>query len=141
MVDWSIQEHSFADPCSTEVSFYKKNFSNPALIPANSFFLIIDTQADESLKNIADMTIGWSLTDNNTIYLVKDQEKIESGEDLDIVDKVGFGQACFPEGNPAPDPPEEKSIERKELGVDTDDNSQDFEIIDIPTPTNSKGEG
>ncbi len=73
--------------------------------------------------------------------MVKNQDKIESGDDLDIVDKVGFGEEAFsPEGNPAPNPPEEKSIERKELGIDTDDNKQDFEIIDIPTPTNSKGE-
>ena len=122
------------------MSFYKKNFSDTAVIPANSFFLIVGTKADESLKNIADMTIGWSLTNNNTIYLVKNQEKIEGGNDLDIIDKVGFGQACFPEESSAPNPSESKSIKRKELGLDTNDNSYDFEINNTPSPTNSKGE-
>ena len=140
LTGWSIQEHSSSDPCSISKGFYKKNFPEEAVIPAKAFFLIVDTEAGESLKNIADITIGWSLTEDNTVYLVKDQEEIGDGEDLNIVDKVGFGRACFPEKNAAPNPPEEKSIRRKELGIDTNDNSQDFEINDTPSPTNSKGE-
>lgn len=137
---WSIQKHSPDEPCSIDKSFYKKNFSEEAIIPAKSFFLIVDTQAQGWLKSLADMTIGWSLTDNSTIYLAKKEDEIESGQDLDIVDKVGFGQSCFPENTSAPNPPEGKSIERKEVGVDTDDNSQDFEVNDNSTPTNSRGE-
>jgi len=73
--------------------------------------------------------------------LVNNEDPIESGEYSDIVDKVGFGEnACFPEGSPAANPPEAQSIERKELGLDTDDNSQDFIINENPSPTNSKGE-
>ncbi|MBI3631467.1 MAG: lamin tail domain-containing protein [Candidatus Staskawiczbacteria bacterium] len=132
---WSIQKHSKSDPCSISTGFYKKNFSNDAVIPIKGFFLIVDTEAQESLKVIADMTIGWSLSDNNTIYLVRNQNKINDGSDPDIVDKVGFGEkACFPETNPAFNPPEAKSIERKKLGQDTDDNSADFRISDDPTP-------
>ena len=61
-------------------------------------------------------------------------------DDPDIVDKVSFGLACFPETEPFLNPPEAKSIERKELGLDTNNDSQDFQINEVPTPTNSKGE-
>jgi hypothetical protein len=140
---WSIQKHSANQPaeaCSIDKSFYKKSFPQNAIIPAKGFYLIVSTQASDGLKNLADMTIGWSLSANNTIYLVRNQEKIENGDDPDIIDKVGFGLACFPEKEPFLNPPEGKSIQRKELGLDTDINSQDFEINDNPTPTNSKGE-
>jgi len=144
LAGWSIQKHSadiIHEPCSINKSFYKKNFPDAAVIPAKGFFLVVSTKASDSLKLIADMTIGWSLTSNNTIYLVRNGDGIESGDDSDIIDKVGFGMACFPEGSPALNPPEEKSIERKEPGLDTDDNSQDFGINGTPTPTNSGNEG
>ncbi|MBI2050004.1 MAG: lamin tail domain-containing protein [Candidatus Staskawiczbacteria bacterium] len=130
---WSIQKHSSDDPCSTSVSFDKKNFPSEAVIPAQGFFFIVRAEAQESLKAIADMTISWSLSEDNTIYLVKNQYQIEGGDDLDIVDKVGFGLACFPETSPAPNPPEANSIERKKLGQDTDNNSEDFRISGEPT--------
>lgn len=134
LADWSIQKHSKSDPCSTDTSFYKKNFSNNTVIPAKGFFLVVDTSASDYLQSIADMTIGWSLSEDNTIYLVRNQDKVSDGDDGDIVDKVGFGLACFSEINPALNPPEAKSIERKKPGLDTDDNSQDFRISDEPTP-------
>lgn len=137
LTGWSIQKHSLDDPCSIDVSFYKKNFPNDVIIPAKGLFLIVDTKASESLKTIADMSIGWSLSEDNTIYLVKNQDEISDGNDSDIVDKVGFGVACFSETSPALNPPEAKSIERKELGQDTDDNSQDFKISNEPTPGQS----
>ena len=143
LAGWSIQKHSAnqpSEPCSIDKSFYKKNFPTNAIIPVKGFYLIVGTQANDKLKNLADMTIGWSLSSHNTIYLVRNQEKIESGDDPDIVDKVGFGLACFPETEPFLNPPEGKSIQRKNLGLDTDVNSQDFEINDNPTPTNSRGE-
>ncbi len=134
---WSIQR----SPKSGTI--YKKNFEPDHKISANGYFLIVRNNANQDLLNIADMTCSvLQLSFDHTVYLVKNQEEVENGEDLDIIDKVGFGEEAFsPEGNPAPNPPEEKSIERKELGIDTNDNKQDFEIIDIPTPTNSNGEG
>jgi len=140
LVGWSIQEHSLSDPCSIDTSYYKKNFPDEANIPAQGFFLIVDTKANDLIGVLADMKISWSLTSNNTIYLVGNQDKIENGQDADIIDKVGFGQSCFPETESAIDIPEAKSIERKELGIDTDNNNSDFEIKDIPSPFNSKGE-
>ena len=137
----SIQKHSATSSCSIDVGFYKKKFPETAVISAQGFFLIIDAQANDNLKMIADMEIGWSLTEGNNIYLVGNEETIEGGNDVDIIDKVGFGEnACFPEGDPAPNPPEGKSIQRKQLGLDSNDNSKDFVINENPNPTNSKGE-
>jgi len=131
---WSIQKHSPDDPCSIDKSFYKKNFSADAVILPKGFFLIADTNANDTLKTLADMTIGWSLTQDNTIYLSQSQDKITDGADDNIIDKVGFGSACFPETSPAQNPPEAKSIERVKLGQDTDNNSTDFKISDESTP-------
>ncbi|MFA5878063.1 MAG: lamin tail domain-containing protein [Candidatus Staskawiczbacteria bacterium] len=134
LTGWSIQKHSSSDPCSIETSFYKKNFDSTASIPAKGFFVVVGTQANSSLQAVADMTVGWSLTDDSTIYLVRNQDAVESGEDLDIVDKVGFGAACFPETAPALNPDDAGTIVRKSLGVDTNDNSQDFVKSSVPTP-------
>lgn len=131
---WSIQKHGSDEPCSIDKSFYKKSFSEEAIIPAKGFFLIVDTQANDNIKNIADMTIGWSLSSGSTVYLVKNSDKIENGSDSDIIDKVGFGNSCFPETNSAPEPVEAKSIERQ-AGIDTDNNSADFQINNNPSPS------
>ncbi|MGK2309233.1 ExeM/NucH family extracellular endonuclease [Cutibacterium sp. V970] len=52
-----------------------------------------------------------------------------------VVDLVGYGAASVAETKAAPAPSNTTSIERRN-GVDTDDNSADFEVVD-PTPTNS----
>ncbi len=134
MQGWSVQKHSKSDPCGIESGYYKKNFSDDAVIPARGFYLIVDTQAKDPLLAVADMTIGWSLSDDNTVYLVRDQVGIESGDDSDIIDKVGFGGACFPEGSATANPSEGKSIERKITGVDTNNNVNDFQTSITPTP-------
>lgn len=135
LAGWSIQKHSSSSPCSIGKSFSHKSFQDDASVPAQGFFLIVSTKANDELKLVADMTISWILSDNNTIYLVKSKDDIASGEDPNIVDKVGFGaNACFPENNSAPAPPEEKSIERKELGLDTDNNADDFRISSAVSP-------
>ena len=69
------------------------------------------------------------------------QEKITSGVDEDISDKVGFGVACFTEKEPAINPPQGQSIQRKWNTTtlqhqDTDNNSADFEI-QTPNPKTS----
>jgi len=134
---WSIQR----SPKSGTI--YKKNFELGHKIPAKGYFLIVRNDANQDLLNMADMACSaLQLSSDQTVYLVKNQKKIENGEDSDIIDKVGFGEEAFsPEEKPASNPPEGKSIERKEPGLDTDDNSQDFEINNIPTPTSSGNEG
>ena len=127
---WSIQR----SPESGTI--YKKNFGVGQKISAKEYFLIVRNDAKQELLDIADMACSaLQLSDNNTVYLVKNQEEIADSNDLDIVDKVGFGITAFSsETSPALTPPDGKSIVRKELGQDTDDNSHDFIISDTPTP-------
>lgn len=91
-------------------------------ISAGGYFLISREIADSDI--LLDITLG----DNNSLAL--------KNPDREIIDKVGWGEAIDPEGIPAPSPEESKSITRT-AGIDTDDNSTDFIILDTPTP---KGE-
>jgi len=130
LIQWSIQR----SPESGTI--YKKNFETGQKISAKSYFLIVRNNAKQELLDIADMACSaLQLSDNSAVYLVKNQEDITDGNDSDIVDKVGFGITAFSsETSPALTPPDGKSIARKELGLDTDDNSQDFIISETPTP-------
>ncbi|MCX6720745.1 MAG: DUF5011 domain-containing protein [Candidatus Staskawiczbacteria bacterium] len=146
---WSIQKSGWGvGGCSVNTSFYSKHFNVDAVIPPKGFYLVVSTNADDSLKTLAasptGMTIGWLLTGNNTIYLVKNTDDIVDYNDPDIIDEVGIGKdACSLENFKAicpglgECPPEGESIGRKVLPdnseQDTDDNSADFEI-DTPTP-------
>lgn len=94
------------------------NFEGKIIEP-NSYFLISrEIIGSDILLNIA-------LKDNESLAL-KNPER-------DIIDKVGWGQAIDVEGTPTLTPLEEKSISRIQ-GVDTNDNSKDFVILDTPTP-------
>ena len=132
---WSIQR----TPKSGTV--YKKNFEIDHIIPANGYFLIVRNSARSRLLDLADMTCSaLQLADDSTVYLVRNQDNIADGSDLDIIDMVGFGEPFSSEGSPASNPAGGESIERKEIGLDTNDNSQDFVIKETVTPTNSRGQ-
>jgi len=132
---WSIQKSY-----STSTTFYKKNFEKESKIPGKGYFLIVNTgSTDQNLFNLADTTHKvFNLTQNNSVYLVKNQKEIENAYDSEIVDLVGFGQNVFSENNSAENPPEGKSIGRKWSTttndyLDDDNNQSNFEI-QFPTP-------
>jgi predicted extracellular nuclease len=126
--NWSIQR----TPRSG--SIYKKNFEADDMISANSYFLIVRNDAAQKFLDMADMVCSaLQLSSGSTVYLVKKQSEILGKNDLDIVDKVGWGDAYDYELNYAPVPGKNQSIIRTS-GVDTDDNSIDFTISEIPTP-------
>ncbi|MFC1629771.1 lamin tail domain-containing protein [Patescibacteria group bacterium] len=133
---WSIQRQASSG------IIYKKNFESGHLISPKGYFLIVRNDANDNLLDLADMSCSMlQLSDNQTIYLAKNQKLVDNSGDVDIIDKVGFGfEPSSSESAPAITPPEEKSIERKELGLDADNNSQDFAINNNPSPTNSKNE-
>ena len=54
-----------------------------------------------------------------------------------VVDLVGWGAATVSEGSPAGKTKNTESVQRKEVGVDTDNNANDFEVA-APTPRNTK---
>ncbi|MBI2084708.1 MAG: lamin tail domain-containing protein [Candidatus Aenigmarchaeota archaeon] len=57
------------------------------------------------------------------------------------VDAVAWGNPDHVyEGSPAQVPSSDKSLERKSLATDTDDNSNDFAINAVPTPKNSSNQ-
>lgn len=111
-------------------------------VKAGDYFLIVKTGATSSLIALADIVVGgtFDLANNNTVYLVNDNINISSSTDPNIVDMVGFGTALNFEGiAAAPSLAEVKSLARIPAGEDTDQNSVDFVIQDVPTPQNSTG--
>ena len=141
---WSIQK-----TYSNSTTTYKKNFESENKIPAKGYFLIVNSNAITSLQALAESNgmihNSFSLAENNTIYLVSDNEEIENVSDVAIIDMVGFGtdivefRSLPAEGDsPALNPSTGKSIGRKwstttENYIDTDNNQNDFEI-QTPTP-------
>ena len=105
------------DPWRTFIS--STNFENKIIL-ANGYFLI-----SREIEN-SDILSGIALKNDNSLVL--------KNSDGDIIDKVGWGTAQDFETASASIPDGGKSIVRKELGQDTDDNSQDFIISDTSTP-------
>jgi len=99
------------------------------IIPKNGYFLISTSEYKNTFDaNIAYSGANYSITDNNTIFLYNSVGN--------LVDKVGYGMASDYETFPARSPSEGKSIERKNF-QDTDNNQDDFNFSDTPTPQNS----
>ncbi len=129
---WSIQKQASASTSA----IYKKALSGT--IPAHGYYLIVrgDTTTAQSLKDKANILAAatFSLSNDNSIYLVRNDTNIEGKSDSDIVDMLGFGAAENREAVAATNPGEGKSLGRKGLGEDSDNNANDFQIFDQPTP-------
>lgn len=133
---WSIQKTS-----GSFTSLARKELTGA--IPAGGHFLIVrnDTATSQALKDAADVLAAssFSLSDNNAVYLVNNNENITGADDPNIVDFVGFGTSAIFEGSgPAVNPAEAKSIARAAGGEDTNNNSTDFSLQNNPSPENSK---
>ena len=98
------------------------------IINSLGYLLIVHSSSTDA--SIADILISnYSVTDNNTIIL-KDPNR-------EIVDKVGFGEVNDCDGNCALNPKSGASIQRKYTEgsfLDSDDNANDFEIQNCPSP-------
>jgi len=142
---WSVQKTT-----GTGTSPAKVNLTGT--IPAHGFYLVTRSDASQALLDLAD-DIGsssFSVSNNNVVFLVSNQETISGADDIDIVDLVGLGSAQIFEGAGATaNPPEEGSVERKSgeinnatagNGYDTDDNLADFMSNDISDPQNSSSD-
>jgi len=120
-------------------------------ILSERFYLIVDEDASESLREKADAIIKkkrkFSLTDSNVVYLATGsvgKPEDEHNNDKDMIDYVGYDEAKQYEGNgQAPAIPDNKSIQRifSEDGKvqDINDNSVDFLVSEKPNPQNSSG--
>jgi hypothetical protein len=131
---WSIQYKSSSG--SFPLTSGKKNLPDVS-IPANSYYLI--AKSDYNGAVVADhIHSSFSLSGASsgaTIFLINDNQFIESGADPNIVDKLGYGihAGNSPEGEVAPTPDTEEVLLR---GTDTDNNANDF-TLSIPDPKNS----
>jgi hypothetical protein len=139
LTGWSIQKTA-----GTGSSLVKVPLSGS--IPASGYFLIVRNGAATAASLVAKADVlasnSFSLSQNNIIYLVSTTTNITNASDPDIVDFVGFGSASYFEGSAAaPAIPETKSIARIPAGVDTNQNSLDFQVQDTPTPTNAAASG
>ena len=105
------------------------------VIPAGGFFLIQgnpgDTGAGGALPT-PDLEAGFNFSAKGAIAVLANA----NGE----VDRVGWGGATKPEGTSASGTANGTSVQRKAVGVDTDNNADDF-IVAEPTPQNSGNAG
>lgn len=121
---WSVQKTS-----ASGGSLYRKDLAGS--IPASRYFLIVrdHTNTKPELKAMADVLASassFSLADNNSIYLVSNNENITGPNDPDIMDTLGLGTSIAYETAPISNPLEGGSVLRK--GQDTDNNSVDFQF-------------
>lgn len=99
------------------------------IIPKKGYFLISTLEYKDAFNaDIAYSGANYSITDDNAILLYDNAGN--------LVDKVGYGLASDYEKFPARSPSSEKSIERKNF-QDTDNNHDDFNFSDVPTPQSS----
>lgn len=98
-------------------------------IKSKSFFLL--SSKGYSLTTTSDYlhSANWGLADTGGHLRI-------IGANGTVVDKVGWGDANEPEGIATPALEDGKSLERKSLTTDTDNNSNDF-ILSSPSPRNS----
>lgn len=99
-----------------------------AAIPGRGYLLL---GRDSGYAGAVPADILWAksngITENNTIILYG-----KNGDDIVIVDKVGFGSASDFEGAPAPNPEKGFTISRLS-NSDTDNNAADF-VLSEPSP-------
>jgi hypothetical protein len=96
------------------------------IIRAKSYFLI---SREEYFTDKADIFVTNPLTEDNTLVLKR--------PDKSISDKVGWQNATDFETTPACSFDGGQSIERKIIGIDTDNNFDDFRVSDAPSPRES----
>ena len=120
------------------------------VVAAHGTYLVASNNASDDIKAKADAiatkdTFSWT-EDSYTIYL--GTNSISSDEDVDIIDKLGYGDAKYYEGSPAPALKKGYALERKVSATstieslssggleslwprlfDSDDNSTDFILV------------
>lgn len=123
LTDWYLQKETKSG--SSLSSFVPKSLLAGHSISAHGYFVI----AHPSSSFIYNVGSDEGLSDHNTIIL-----KNPNGE---IVDKVGWGEASDKEGGAALNPEPGESLSRVFNGSyyeDTDQNQNDFEISECPSP-------
>ncbi len=131
---WSLQYKSATG--DFPLSSGKKNFPAEVLQP-QSYYLIANNGYNwEVLADISHNTFSLSASAGGaTVFLSSSDEYVVSGDDSNIIDKLGYGDSVSnsPEGLPALVPEAEKALFRTQ---ETNNNLADFTIQDS-NPRNS----
>lgn len=131
---WSIQYRGY-----NGTKYYRKNFTKNSLIKANGYFLIAHNSFDDAnvLADMSHSTFALSAEYGGTVFLTKIQKDLnEVNPDSVVIDKVGYGLSSEYETLPTHKPKANQSIERINF-KDTDNNSADFIVLELPNPQNS----
>ncbi|MCP6718586.1 MAG: lamin tail domain-containing protein [Patescibacteria group bacterium] len=129
LTDWYIQRKTKS--ASDFSTYAPKSLFSGKLIRSHNYFLIANASSSPFVVAwVADVLTTYPLTEDNTLVL--------KNPNREISDKVGWGQSQDFETAPIENPLVGESIGRKwsatsESYIDTDNNSQDFEIQE-PTP-------
>ena len=102
------------------------------LIPADSLFVVADTQAGFTSVAEADLLLDFDFQNGPDSVVLRDPLGA-------VADALGYGvfdaaDVFAGEGLAAPDPPAGWSLARRFADVDTDDNAADFVAQDLPSP-------
>jgi len=142
---------------NTSTHFMNDSLPNYITIPPFGYYLLVNSNADVNLLNIADAAIKdrrFCLTDNNTIFITTGGTPTKPEN---IIDMVGYGTANIYETTTITNIEINKSIERKANknstlttmrydgydnlkgnSYDSQNNGEDFINRDIPEPQNSR---
>lgn len=118
LTNWKLKKKSQGGTESTLSTFTDT-------IPAHGFLLFGQTNYDGPAAK--DINYASVIGSNNTLLLY-DENNL-------LIDKVGMGAPFESEGSPAPEPPNNSSVQRTNH-QDTNNNSIDFAVTDSPNPQN-----
>jgi len=126
--DYSIQylTGTATSTAKIESNGDKRNFLNGAQIAAKSFYLLVNTSATSTIKDMADMTYSaFSLSGNlngATIFLVSSSTYISNINDQIIIDSLSYGSPALVVSAATPTVPGiNESLERKAFSTSTID--------------------
>ena len=101
------------------------------IVPAGGYYLIQGQAGGNATKDLP----APDATNDKMTFGAKSAIAVLLNGDAEV-DRVGWGSAAKPEGNAAAGTSNSTSIQRKTVGVDTDNNAEDFEVA-APTPNSS----
>lgn len=135
LVGWFLQ---YASSSSSNWNSPSRNIELTGNLPAGSHYLV---SSNDFLDNVANIhfAAGFAKAGGHLRLVKITTDTTTQTESLSVSDTVGWGTASIPEGIGALAPEASQSIHRiaDEQGVyqDTNDNSEDFIVLETPTPT------
>ncbi len=106
-------------------------------IPGLGYFLIVHQLKDDGTSNYQGQASPNLYFSGKTYYIATNNTILLYDQNNNLIDKVGFGLASDCDNNCALNPDANNSIQRKfqnSTFVDTDNNANDFEIQNCPSP-------